>query len=110
MIVFSFLMANTVLISCLLGMTIAFYALLRRVENCKMPDRDLPFVSVVIPARNEEAKIARCLESMLAQDYPNFELVVIDDRSTDGTAEIIERFAKKDNRIKFVRGKDAPDG
>jgi chlorobactene glucosyltransferase len=109
-ILFSFLMANTVLISCLLGMTIAFYALLRRVDNCKTPERDLPFISVVIPARNEEAKIGRCLESMLAQDYPNFELIVIDDRSTDKTAEIIESFAKRDSRIKFVRGKDAPDG
>ena len=110
MILFSFLMANTVLISCLLGMTIAFYALLKRVDNCKTPDRDLPFISVVIPARNEEMKIARCLESMLAQDYPAFELVVIDDRSTDKTAEIIESFALKDSRVKFVRGKDAPDG
>ncbi|MGH9549609.1 MAG: glycosyltransferase, partial [Terriglobales bacterium] len=78
--------------------------------RAKMADRDLPFVSILVPARNEETKIGRCLDSLLAQDYPNFEIVVIDDRSTDRTGEIIEGYAKRDSRIKFVKGKDAPDG
>jgi len=94
----------------LFGLTIAFYFFLRGVDRCRLPDHELPFVSILVPARNEELKIGRCLESLLNQDYPNFELVVIDDRSTDRTGEIIEQFAKKDNRVKFVRGKDAPDG
>ncbi len=75
-----------------------------------MADKDLPFVSVLVPARNEEGKIGRCLESLVKQDYPNLEIIVIDDRSTDRTGEIIEQYAKQDSRIKFVRGKDAPDG
>ncbi len=101
---------NTLFICGLYGLTLAFYVLLKSVETSKKADKDLPFVSVLVPARNEETKIARCLESLLAQDYPNFELIVIDDRSTDGTGAIIAELAKKDPRIKFVQGKDAPSG
>ncbi|HEY9786451.1 MAG TPA: glycosyltransferase [Candidatus Obscuribacterales bacterium] len=110
MILFSLLLANTVWIACLLALTLAFYMLLKRVERCQIPESDLPFVSIIVPARNEEAKIARCLESLLSQDYPGFEVIVIDDRSSDRTPEIIESFAKRDRRLKFVRGKDAPQG
>lgn len=92
------------------GLTCAFYYLLKGVERSQVANRDLPFVSILVPARNEETKIARCLESLLNQDYPNFELVVIDDRSTDRTGEIIEGFAKRDKRVTYVKGNDAPDG
>ena len=92
------------------GLTVAFYRLMKGVASSKIADRDLPFVSILVPARNEETKIARCLESLLKQDYPNFELIVIDDRSTDSTGEIIEGFAKRDKRVTYVKGKDAPDG
>lgn len=110
MILFGLYLANTFLIASLLALTISFYWLLKRVDRCKIPDRDLPFVSILIPARNEEGKIGRCLASIVNQDYPNFEVIVIDDRSTDRTPEIIEEFARRDARIKFVKGKDAPAG
>jgi chlorobactene glucosyltransferase len=48
-----------------------------------------PFVSVVVPARNEEDNIGPCIRSLLAQDYPNYEVIVVDDRSTDGTRDRI---------------------
>jgi chlorobactene glucosyltransferase len=48
-----------------------------------------PLISVCVPARNEERNIGRCVESILAQDYPNFEVIVLDDRSTDRTPEIL---------------------
>jgi len=102
--------ANTCLIGGLFLLTWAFYAYLRHVQPSQIPDRELPFVSVLVPARNEETKIGRCLQSILAQNYPNFEVIVIDDRSTDGTGAIIQSFAGKDSRIKFVHGKDAPSG
>jgi chlorobactene glucosyltransferase len=98
------------LVSALFLLTAAFYHFLRRVPSSNIEPRDLPFVSVLVPARNEEGKIGRCIESLLNQSYPNFEIVVIDDRSTDRTGEIIEEYARKDSRIKFVRGHDAPDG
>jgi chlorobactene glucosyltransferase len=91
-------------------LTCSFYRFLRPVYSAKLPDRELPFVSILVPARNEEKKIARCLESLLLQDYPSFELIVVDDRSTDSTASIIESFAKADSRVKLVRGKDTPSG
>ncbi|MBS1993904.1 MAG: glycosyltransferase [Cyanobacteria bacterium SZAS LIN-2] len=108
----SVFLLNTLFILGLYGLTLAFYVLLKPVETSRKYDKDLPFVSILVPARNEEGKIARCLESLLAQDYPNFELVVIDDRSTDRTGEIIAQIAANDpdKRIKFVHGEDAPSG
>jgi cellulose synthase/poly-beta-1,6-N-acetylglucosamine synthase-like glycosyltransferase len=50
-----------------------------------------PMVSVLVPARNEEANIAACLDALLAQDYENYEILVIDDNSEDATWSIIQR-------------------
>lgn len=110
MIFFGICLTNLVIVASLFALTVAFYFLMQRVQPSKYADRELPFVSVLVPARNEESKIGRCLDSLLAQDYPNYEIVVIDDRSTDRTGEIIEAYARRDSRIKFVKGKDAPDG
>src|SRR5215213_3603875 len=49
-----------------------------------------PFVSVIVPARNEQDNIERCILSLLAQNYPNFEVIVIDDNSTDDTMKIMK--------------------
>ncbi|CAI9831687.1 putative Glycosyl transferase family 2 [Nitrosopumilaceae archaeon] len=73
------------------------------------PD-DPPMVSVIVAARNEEKYIGRCLESLLAQDYPNFEVVAIDDASEDGTGEIIAGLAAGDGRVVHVRSGPRPDG
>jgi len=62
------------------------FAALKRPENLA----DFPFVTIIIPARNEERNIAFCLESLLAMDYPRFEIFVADDHSTDRTAEIVQ--------------------
>ena len=53
------------------------------------PPQNAPLISVCVPARNEERNIRLCVESLLAQDYPNFEVIVLDDRSTDRTPEIL---------------------
>jgi chlorobactene glucosyltransferase len=50
----------------------------------------LPFVSIIIPARNEQDTIERCILSLLNQDYPNFELIIADDNSTDNTLKIVQ--------------------
>ncbi len=112
---FAWILANTLFIAAFYSLTYAFYKLLRPVPAARFPSTaEMPFVSVVVPARNEENKIGRCLASLLAQDYPNFEIIVIDDRSTDKTAEIIQYYIDSDSntqkRIKFVHGKDAPEG
>jgi chlorobactene glucosyltransferase len=51
------------------------------------------FVSIIVPARNEERNIRRCVTSLLEQDYPYFEVIVVDDGSTDGTAAILDEIA-----------------
>lgn len=61
-----------------------------------------PFVSIIMTAYNEENYIAMALDSILAQSHGNFELIVVDDASTDGTAEIIRRKASEDSRIKVI--------
>src|SRR4026207_625550 len=55
--------------------------------------QEWPLVSVIIPACNGAATIEASVESLLRQDYPKFELILVDDRSTDGTGEIIDRLA-----------------
>jgi chlorobactene glucosyltransferase len=54
-----------------------------------LPPIDAPLISVCIPARNEERNIRTCVEAVLAQDYPNLEIIVLDDRSRDKTSEIL---------------------
>ena len=67
-------------------------------------------VSVIIPARNEEKNIEKALKSILNQDYKNQENIIVDDRSSDRTGEIIERMAKSDSRIRPFHIIELPKG
>jgi cellulose synthase/poly-beta-1,6-N-acetylglucosamine synthase-like glycosyltransferase len=58
---------------------------------------NLPFVSIIVPARNEEDYIERCLFSLLRQDYPNFEIIAVDDNSSDNTLSIMENIKNRNN-------------
>lgn len=64
-----------------------------------------PSISVVMPAYNSECYISDAIESILNQEYTDFEFIIVDDASTDGTLEIIESYALRDNRIKVIRNK-----
>ena len=64
------------------------------------PPEDAPLISVCIPTRNEERNVDHCLEALLAQTYPNFEIIVLDDRSTDSTGEILRGFTTQNDRLK----------
>ena len=64
--------------------------------------RRFPQVSVIMPARNEEQYIARCLDSLLGQDYPSFEIIAINDSSTDRTGEIMKAYSAKDSRVIYI--------
>lgn len=74
------------------------------------PAEPAPLVSVLIPARDEEATIERCLAAVGAQDYRAVEAIVLDDRSTDGTAERVDRLAAEDGRIRRIAGEPLRDG
>jgi chlorobactene glucosyltransferase len=69
-----------------------------------------PLISICIPARNEENNIGNCVESALGQDYPNIEVIVLDDRSTDSTATQLAGIASRDSRLLPIRGKELPAG
>lgn len=60
-----------------------------------------PTISVIVPTRNRGYTLERAIQSVLAQTYTDFELIIIDDGSTDNTAEVISRF--HDDRIKFIQ-------
>lgn len=65
-------------------------------------DGELPTVSFLLAARDEEANIGRCLESLLRQDYPRLQIIVANDRSRDRTGAILEEFAARDPRVTVV--------
>ena len=60
-------------------------------------------VSIITPLYNLEPFIAACIESVLNQSYSNFEMIIIDDRSTDSGPEIVEGFARADSRVRFIK-------
>ncbi|MBQ8459358.1 glycosyltransferase family 2 protein [bacterium] len=78
----------------------------QRNENYK------PFVSIMIPAHNEESVIAQTVRNVLNLDYPNFEIIAIDDRSNDNTASVIKDLERQypQKVIAFIRPKDAFPG
>ena len=73
-------------------------------------DAALPFISILIPARDEEQVIEGCIRTLLAQNYPNFEIVVLDDNSSDATYDILCRLRDQDDRLRVLAGASLPDG
>ncbi|MFL5574257.1 MAG: glycosyltransferase [Gemmatimonadaceae bacterium] len=69
-----------------------------------------PLVSVIVPARNEAHNIARCTKSILATTYPNLELIVVDDSSSDGTGDVARDTIGSDVRARVVRNAPLPEG
>jgi chlorobactene glucosyltransferase len=85
-----------------------------RVSN--LPNISLPFVSIIVPARDEEKYIERCLSSLLDQDYPSYEIIAIDDNSTDNTLQIMKKIKEnnmnclKANELKIISLDEKPSG
>lgn len=74
-----------------------------RDNNLNVDGQERPLVSVIMPAYNAEKYIAEAIQSVISQTYTNWELFVLDDCSTDGTAEIAEGFANADSRIHLLQ-------
>ncbi len=91
-----------------LGFLVAYYALvvlalilgIRRLRHCTFEGK--PYVSVIVAARNEETHIAGLLDCLVHQEYPEYEIIVVNDRSTDGTSTIIEQFQQQHSNIRRI--------
>ena len=111
---------NYSLTTILIGVSIAWIFLIKSMINSvrltpyldrfERKKHDNPKVSIILPARNEEEFIGKCLDSLIAQDYTNYEIIVIDDSSDDATGKIISEYAKKNSKIIPVSAQIKPDG
>lgn len=97
-----------------LGLLIALLNLLTLRRFDQFPtQRELPRLSVLVPARNEAANIEACIRSLLAQDYPDFEVLVLDDHSTDSTGRLLSQLAgtgAQAGRLRLLAGAPLPEG
>lgn len=110
---------NYILSAILIGVSITWIILIR---SMWISFRDAPFldkfdarphsnpkVSVILPARNEEEFIEKCLDSLLKQDYKNYEIIAVDDQSEDNTGNIIKKIAEKNSKVVYLSAKPKPE-
>lgn len=110
---------NYTLAAILIGVSLTWILLIR---SMWITFRDSPFldrfdpkphgtpkVSVILPARNEEGFIDKCLNSLIDQDYENYEIIAIDDRSDDKTGEIIRNISQNNPKVKYVLAAPKPE-
>lgn len=83
---------------------------IRRLRRTNSALGEAPIVSVLVPARNEALNIEKCVRSLLAQDYPDFEVIVLDDQSTDETPDILEELRTANPALKIIPGEPLPLG
>ncbi|MBC7195326.1 MAG: glycosyltransferase family 2 protein [Caldisericia bacterium] len=83
---------------------------IKNLKNVEEIKNDLPKISILIPARNEEKNIERCVKSIINQNYPNFEIFVLNDNSEDRTLEILENLKKEHEKLNIINNKDLKDG
>lgn len=82
-----------------------------RLRDCPPPPpEDAPLISAIVPARNEAVNIGACLGSLLHSHYARFEVIIVDDQSSDGTRDIARNLAERDGRVRLVEGQELPPG
>src|SRR4051812_28207481 len=79
-------------------------------ESARFAPENPPLVTAIIPAKDEEATLGACLSSVRSQSYPNLEILVVDDRSTDATAAIAREVAESDPRVRVLTISELPEG
>lgn len=98
-IIISFISFQAVVLIIILSNLVVLHRTHRHIEPVNYPS-----VSILVPARNEEKTIDKCIRSLLAQDYPNYEVIVLDDQSDDNTAGILHRIGNNNPRLKILAG------
>jgi len=107
MLIFLSVLQCVFIIGIVVYLTINAYFLVK-VEPATGPLPACPFVSVCVPARDEERGIEACLTSLLNQNYPHYEVVVVDDNSTDNTPGIIESLRERHANLVAIQGAALP--
>ncbi|RPI97371.1 MAG: glycosyltransferase, partial [Chloroflexi bacterium] len=98
-------------VATLAGMTwrlfhnLRFWRRARRYQQ--LPDSP-PLVSILVPARDEKTSINACITSLARQDYPHFEIIALDDQSTDGTGVQLDGLAKRFECLRVIHSTDSP--
>jgi GT2 family glycosyltransferase len=100
---------STVVLSMMLLVALYNLATGPRLEDAGEPDH-LPKVSVLVPARDEAENLHRTLPHLLALDYPRLEILLLDDRSTDGTADVAEEIGRGSRTLRVLGGTEPPPG
>ena len=111
---------NYILVAILIGVSATWIALIKSMlktfnespflDKFEKKEHANPKVSVILPARNEEKFIGKCLNSLVNQDYVNYEIIAINDSSKDSTGDIIKKYSEKYPKVIFVDAKPKPDG
>jgi len=111
---------NYILVAILIGVSATWIALIKSMlktfnespflDKFEKKEHVKPKVSVILPARNEEKFIEKCLNSLVEQDYDNYEIIAINDSSNDSTGDIIKKYSEKFPKVIFVDAKPKPDG
>ncbi len=84
---------------------------LPRIENFAPMAAELsPRISIIFAARDEAEKLPGAIQTLLALDYPDYEVIAVDDRSSDATGAILDEFAKRDSRLRVIHISDLPPG
>ncbi|MCA9039978.1 MAG: glycosyltransferase [Planctomycetaceae bacterium] len=78
--------------------------------DCGINTETAPLVSILVPAKDEADKIAACLDSLCNLNYPAYEILVVDDRSEDATAEIVREYAEEHPHLRLVQVEELPTG
>ena len=105
-----FLLAQTFFCLVMPILAVLNFRFLRKKAHREVAEGELPTVSVCVPARNEALNVGACVASLVRQDYPDFEVLVLDDCSEDGTAEIVERITAEHPRVRLIKGRPLPEG
>lgn len=112
----NFLLLCPALLACVctifvLHESMQYHRHIRRLDDSAPLDAaEVPLLSIIIPACNEERHIEAALTSVLALEYPRLEIIVLDDRSTDGTAELLHQMAEEQPRLRVVTIRALPPG
>ena len=111
---------NYILVAILIGVSATWVVLIKSMlrtfnespflDKFEKKEHEKPKVSIILPARNEEKFIEKCLDSLIEQDYDDYEIIAINDSSNDSTGNIMKKYSEKFSKVIFVDAKPKPDG